>query len=134
MLLRRRVRGLSLVEVMLAVVFLGICASSILACVTTTSRRMREVEQREQVLAYLQTQIEALAASSRKLGSASSTSSSLTLSGISKQISFQKKVELVSGTTDLYKIEVTASWTASANLVDSPRTLTLTTFARTPYG
>lgn len=131
---RFRLRGLSLIEVMLAVVFLGICASSILACVTTTGRRMREVEQREQVLAYLQTQIESLASSARRSGSAVSTSSSLTLTGIAKPVTIEKKVELVSGNTDLYKIDVTAYWYDTVGAKDPSRTLRLTTFVRSPYG
>lgn len=119
---------------LLAVVFLGICASSILACVTTTGKRIREVQQREQILAYLQTQMESLSSSNRRVGVATTSSSSLNLSGISKQVTIDKKVELVTGTTDLYKVEVTANWNDTVSAKDTGRTMSLTTYVRSPYG
>ena len=120
---------------MLAVVFLGLCASSILTCVTSTARRLRETEQREQVLTYLETQIEALASSSRKTPPAAlNSTSSLTLTGISRQVTIDKVISLVPGTSDLYLVDLKATWYDTANMSDNQRVLRLTTYVRAPYG
>lgn len=120
---------------MVAVVFLGLCASSILACVTTSSRRLREVEQREIVLGYLRGQLESLAATSRKTtpsGLASTTSANL--AGIGQPITLDRKVTAVSGSTGLYLVDVSATWTVTASPEEPARTLRLTTYVRSPYG
>ncbi|HRK21376.1 MAG TPA: hypothetical protein PLX06_06190 [Fimbriimonadaceae bacterium] len=131
----RRIRGLTLAETLVAVVFLGLCASSILSCVTITSRRMREVEQREYVLGYVRSQLESLAATSRKTKpSGLSTTASTTITGIPKAVTVDKKVTAVAGTTDLFFVDVTASWTVSSAPDEPVRTLRLTTYVRSPYG
>lgn len=134
-LLGRVRRGFTLAEVLVAVVFLAICASSILACVTTTSQRIKEVAQREQVLGYTVTQIETLAASIRRsVPTPSTTVVNATLNEIPKQVSCERKVELVSGTSDLYLIDVKTTWTATSSAVNPTRVLRLTTYVRSPYG
>lgn len=132
---RRRIQGLTLAEVLVAVVFLGLCASSILSCVTTTARRLREVEQREIVLGYVRSQLEALAASSRKsVPTGLNTTSSATVAGIPKSLTLTRKVTAVSGTSDLFLVDVSAVWQLSASPNEPTRTLRLTTYVRSPYG
>jgi type II secretory pathway pseudopilin PulG len=124
-----------MVEVLMAVVFLGACASSILACVSATSTRMREVEQREVVLATVQSQMEAFVASVRRaVPTPSNSTVQASLPGISKQVSINRKIELLAGTTDVYLIDVTASWNATASKTDRAQVLRMTTYMRSPYG
>lgn len=132
---RRRVRGLTLIEVMVAVVFLGLCVSSILSCISVSSQRMREVEQRQVVLSYMQSQMESLSNSSRRTPPAAlNTTSNISLNGISQAVSVTKKATLVVGTTDLYFIDITANWNVTASRTNRSQTLRLSTYVRSPYG
>lgn len=132
---RRSVRGLTLIEVMVAVMFLGLCVSSILSCVSVSSRRMREVEQRQIVLSYMQSQMETLANTSRKTPPAAlNTTTSINLNGISKAVSITKKATLVVGTTDLYFLDITANWSVTASTSNRSQILRLSTYVRSPYG
>lgn len=96
---------------------------------------MREVEQREYVLSYVRSQIESMAATSRKTKPTGiSTTTSTTIAGIPKSVTVDKKVTAVSGTTDLFLVDVAASWTVSSAPDEPTRTLRLTTYVRSPYG
>ena len=132
---RCRVRGLTLIEVMVAVIFLGLCVSSILSCISVSSQRMREVEQRQVVLSYMQSQMETLASTSRKTPPAAlNTTTNITLNGISQAVSVNKKASLVVGTTDLYFLDITANWNVTASKTNRSQTLRLSTYVRSPYG
>ena len=132
---RCRVRGLTLIEVMVAVIFLGLCVSSILSCISVSSQRMREVEQRQVVLSYMQSQMETLASTSRKTPPAAlNTTTNITLNGISQAVSVNKKASLVVGTTDLYFLDITATWNVTASKTNRSQTLRLSTYVRSPYG
>lgn len=132
---RRFIRGLTLIEVMVAVVFLGLCVSSILSCISVSSQRMREVEQRQVVLSYMQSQMENLASSSRKTPPAAlNSTTNITLNGISQAVVITKKASLVVGTTDLYFIDITANWNVTASKTNRSQTLRLSTYVRSPYG
>lgn len=132
---RRFIRGLTLIEVMVAVVFLGLCVSSILSCVSVSSQRMREVEQRQVVLSYMQSQMENLSSSSRKTPPAAlNSTTNITLNGISQAVVITKKASLVVGTTDLYFIDITANWNVTASKTNRSQTLRLSTYVRSPYG
>lgn len=132
---RRFIRGLTLIEVMVAVVFLGLCVSSILSCVSVSSQRMREVEQRQVVLSYMQSQMENLSSSSRKTPPAAlNSTTNITLNGISQAVVITKKASLVVGTTDLYFIDITANWNVTASKTNRSQILRLSTYVRSPYG
>jgi len=132
---RRLIRGLTLIEVMVAVIFLGLCVSSILSCISASSQRMREVEQRQMVLSYMQSQMESLANSSRRTPPAAlNTTTNVTLNGIAQAVSVNKKASLVVGTTDLYFLDITASWKVTASKTNRAQTLRLSTYVRSPYG
>ena len=132
---RRSIRGLTLIEVLVAVMFLGLCVSSILSCVSVSAQRMREVEQRQVVLSYMQSQMESLSNSSRRTPPAAlNSTSSVTLNGIGKAVSITKKASLVVGTTDLYFIDITANWNVTASKTNRSQVLRLSTYVRSPYG
>jgi Tfp pilus assembly protein PilV len=133
---RHRIRALSLIEVLLAVVFLGICASSILTCVTATTQKMREVEQRAVVLAHCQALVESLSSSSRRaVPSPLNSTTGITLNGIPDAVTVTRKVQPVVGTSDLFLVEVIATWNRPTFAKTMPaQTLRLTTYVRSPYG
>ncbi len=131
----RRVRGLTLVELLLAITYLGLCASSILGCITAAAQKMKEIEQREAVLSYLTSQMEALTATARRPGATTlSNSINVTIAGVLKQVNVVRKIESVGGYPDLFYIEVTATWTVSSTRANRTQTLKLSNYARSPYG
>ena len=96
---------------------------------------MREVEQRQVVLSYMQSQMETLASTSRKTPPAAlNTTTNITLNGISQAVSVNKKASLVVGTTDLYFLDITATWNVTASKTNRSQTLRLSTYVRSPYG
>jgi hypothetical protein len=124
-----------LVELLLAVTYLGLCASSILGCITASAQKMKEVEQRRSVLNYVTSLMEGLAASTRRPGAASLTNvSNVTIPGIANQVQITRKIEAVAGHTDVFYIETTAVWTVSSTKTNRQQQLTLSTYVRTPYG
>lgn len=119
----------------MAVVFLGLCVSSILSCISVSSQRMREVEQRQVVLSYMQSQMENLSNSSRRTPPAAlNSTTNITLNGIGQAVSVTKKASLVVGTTDLYFIDITANWNVTASRTNRSQSLRLSTYVRSPYG
>jgi hypothetical protein len=96
---------------------------------------MREVEQRQVVLSYMQSQMESLANSSRRTPPAAlNTTTGITLNGIAKAVTVNKKVSLVVGTTDLYFLDITATWNVTASKTNRSQVLRLSTYVRSPYG
>lgn len=96
---------------------------------------MKEVEQREAVLGYVTSQVEAFAHAARKPGAVPSSSSfNASLAGITQPVSITRKIEAVSGNTDLFYVEVTGTWKVTSSKTNRYQSIQLSTYVRTPYG
>jgi type II secretory pathway pseudopilin PulG len=123
-----RRKGTTLAELLVATVFLGICAASILGAVTSAIAHTGQAERRSFALGAAEASIEALRASHISSSpSTGSTIDTIPLPG-GRSGTRTRVVALVSGYTDLYTVTVTLSWTESFG----PDTITIETLVRAP--
>lgn len=96
---------------------------------------MKEVEQRELVFASATSQMENLVASTRRPGGTTlSNSFSVPIPGLINPIVLSRRVETVVGHSDLFYVEVSATWTVSSSINDRGQTIRFATYVRSPYG
>ena len=96
---------------MVAVGFLGLGAIALLTCVNTAITNEGYSQRRAFILAAAQNQIDAVR-SNASFGTVStgSTVSSLTVPGLQSTATLTTTITLESSYTDLYLVDVTASW------------------------
>jgi Tfp pilus assembly protein PilV len=125
--------GTTLVELLVAVVFIGICVSALVACVSAGDKSSTNGRRRILMLAQARTEIE----KSRSLARAAALSPSVVsynaaTSGFTGSATLSKQTTLISGYTNLYKVTVTISWVERSYGVSRNDSLTLETWMRAP--
>lgn len=130
---QRVLSGTTLVELLVAVVFIGICVSSILACVTTSGKRSVYARRRMLMLAQARSEIERTKASGRTTAlTAGSTNTSAVVAGFTGTATLSKTIALISGYTNLYRVTVTVTWTERSVGVSRNDSVSLETWTRSP--
>ena len=125
---------MTLVELLVAVVFIGICVSSIISCVTNAAARAVYARRRVILLGYARSAIE----STRSSAKASALTTGLTMSvisgvpGFTGSATLSKNITLQSGYTNLYKVNVTINWTEKALGINRSDSMVLETYMRAP--
>jgi Tfp pilus assembly protein PilV len=128
-----RVRGTTLAELLVAVVFLAACTSAILGCVWSSQTQGGYASRRSAILAAVQAQIYAARAGARSSTLVvGTTTTQVTVSGLQSTVPVVTTVTLVSGYTDLYQVSVTATWTETAGSTTRTDKLTIATNVRSP--
>lgn len=108
---RGRLGGSSLIELLIAVIFLGIGATTIVSAVSTGATRALYAKHRETALALVQNQIDAVRITSRT--SSLTVGTTVTTGGASNipaGVTVTTTISLVSGYTNLYDVAITATW------------------------
>jgi type II secretory pathway pseudopilin PulG len=129
----RHLRGTTLVELLIAVVFLAICTSSILACVWNSQTQGTYANRRSAVLAAIQAQIYTARGQAR-LGSLTpgATTTPTAVQGLSSSLGVTTTISLWPGYTNLYLVTVSASWTEESRGVNRSDSLSISTLVRAP--
>ena len=129
-----RLGGTTLVELLVAVVFIGICVSSIVTCVTNAAARSVYGRRRILMLAQARAAIESSKASAKSSSLSTGTfiSALSGIQGFTGTATMTKTVNLVTGYTNLYKVNVTISWTEKALGINRSDSLVLETWMRAP--
>ncbi len=115
-------------EILIAVVFLAICASVILDAVWTGNLQAGYAMRRSRVMGLLQDQLEALRgyAASGSLATATATSTS-TPPGFVGPVSISGSISIETNSMTLYDVTVTATWTEEGSFGTRTDTATLST-------
>lgn len=123
-----------MVELLVAVVFMGICVSSIVASVQTSNKRDVYARRRILMLAQARASIEASRATARTTALTTGiTTANPVTAGFSGSASLIKTIALVSGYTNLYRVNIQISWTEpAAQGTDRSDSLILETWMRAP--
>lgn len=124
----RKTRGTSLVEILIAVVFLAVCASAILDAVWTGNLQASYAMRRTRVMGLLQDQLESLRgyAASGSLATATA-SASTTPPGFVGPVSISGTIHLETNSLTLYDVTVTATWTEEGSFGTRTDTASLST-------
>lgn len=121
-------KGTTLAELLVATVFLGICAASILGAVTSSIAHTGQAERRSAALGLAEASIEALRASSISSSPSTGTTVAIVTLPGGRSGTRTRVTALVGGYTDLYSITVTVAWTETFG-TDS---IVLSTLLRAP--
>lgn len=114
-----------MVELMLAVLLLSICASAIIQAVSQTGKRANMAGQKALILVEAQNWIENCRAKGKLRTLVAGTSSvQIAVTGVPFPVTRTTSISLVSGYTDLFKVSVTMSWNANTT-ADQSGSLTL---------
>jgi Tfp pilus assembly protein PilV len=130
---RKRMLGTSLAELLLVVVFLGICVGAVLGAVTSSTTRSVYAKRRVLALALARSEIDKVRALARTSTLATgSTFTSPSITGFGAAVSLQKSVSSVAGSTGVYRVSITVSWNERPNGVLRVDSLNLETYVRAP--
>lgn len=100
-----------MVELLMAVVLLSICAAAILNGVTLTGKRASLAAQKALILNEAQNWMESTKAKGKLRTLVAGTSSvSLSITGVPFQVQRNTSIALVPGYTDLYDVSCTMQW------------------------
>jgi hypothetical protein len=116
------------------VVFIGICVSSIVNCVTNAAARAVYARRRILMLGQARTAIESCK-STAKTSALTSGTTFFTLSGISGftgSATMTRTISLVSGYTNLYRVNISISWSEKALGINRNDTLVTEAWMRAP--
>ena len=123
----RLVRGTSLVESLVAVLIIAVCATPILTAVSSSQERLTEAQQRLIVLQEVQSELDNQRSKARTgLMVVQALVRELNLPTLSDPIEMETSVTLVSGYIDLFQVRITATWASGSSPVQ------LTTYMRCP--
>jgi len=132
---RERLDGTTLVELLVAVIFIGICVSSIITCVTNAAARSVYARRRVLILGQVRSAIEQSKSTAKTSAlTAGTTISVISVPGLTGNATMTKTVTVVSGYTNLYKVNVTASWTEKALGINRSDSMVMETWMRAPDG
>ena len=128
-----RLNGTTLVELLVAVVFIGICVSAILSCVTNAAARSVYARRRVLILGQVRTAIEQSRATARTTALAPGNSISvLSIPGFTGSATMTKTTSLVAGYTNQYKVNVTVNWTEKALGINRSDSMVMEAWMRAP--
>ena len=129
----RKARATTLVELLVAVVFIGICVSSIVACVETSNKRDVYARRRILMLAAARASIEKSRSQAKSAALTTGiTTASANTAGFTGSAILTKSITLISGYSNLYKVNVAVTWTEPAQGVNRSDSLILETWMRAP--
>ena len=131
---KRRRRGTTLAELLVAVVFLAICVSGIVACLVTSRRNASYSGRRAIALAAATSAIELARADAASGALAEGTGEPVAVPGIPGAASYRCAVSLVPGYSDLFQVTVGVVWKENRRGVERNDSLTLSTWMRSPDG
>lgn len=107
----RKLTGTTLVELLVCVIFLGLCSAAMLNAVGAASRQAAVAEEKLLALATAKNELAAKQAAARNgtlvVGSATSNPSD---TGIKYPVTVQTDVSPVTGYTDLYLVSARVTW------------------------
>ena len=125
--------GTTLVELLVAVVFIGICVSSIVSCVTNSAARSVYARRRILILGQARSALENSKSTAKTSAlTPGTTFSVVSVSGFSGSATLTKTISLVSGYTNLYKVNVSITWTEKALGMNRSDSMTMETWMRAP--
>ena len=126
----RKRLGTTLVELAVAVVFLAVCTTAILECVTGSQVRTSYLQRRSAALGAAQDKV----AKIRSTGARVALTPGTTVESAGSEISVSQTISLVPTYSDLYDVTVQASWADGERLRGAARTdtITLRTYVRAP--
>ena len=127
-----RQRGTTLAELLVAVVFLAVCASGILACLASSRHNAGYAGRRAIALATATSVIEGARSNAANGALVVGTSGPIPVAGIPAPASYICTVALVAGYTDLYEVTVNLTWTESTTRGSRGDSLQLVTRLRSP--
>jgi Tfp pilus assembly protein PilV len=128
-----RLGGTTLVELLVAVVFIGICVSSLIACVETSNKRDVYARRRILMLAQARASLEASRAAARTAAlTPGVTTANPVTAGFTGTASLIKTITLASGYSNLYKVNVQINWSEPAQGMNRADSLVLETWLRAP--
>lgn len=109
----RKRAGTTLVELLVCVIFLGLCSAAMLNAIAAAGKQASIAEEKLLALAVAKNELAAAQAAARQ-GSIveGSTESHPTDTGIKYPVVVLTTISLVSGHTDLYKVNSLVSWTS----------------------
>lgn len=108
---RRRVSGATLIEILIAVTFLAICAAVILQTVTASSGNSSYAFRRQQVLSALQSRIETVRGTSNSSSITAGTSSTnVAVPGIAEPVTLVTTIASRETSLTLWDVTVTGTW------------------------
>jgi Tfp pilus assembly protein PilV len=128
-----RLGGTTLVELLVAVVFIGICVSSIVSCVTNAAARSVHAKRRILILGQVRSAMESTKATAKT--SALTTGPTffvLTMPGFTGSATMSKTITLQSGYTNLYRVNITVNWTEKALGINRSDSMVMETMMRAP--
>ena len=128
-----RLGGTTLVELLVAVVFIGICVSSIVSCVTNAAARSVYARRRILVLGQARTQIEQCRSTAKTSAlTPGTTVLPMAITGFTGTPTMTKTITLISGYTNLYKVNISISWTEKSLGANRTDTVVMETWMRAP--
>ena len=114
-----------MVELLMAVLLLSICATAIISAISQTGKRASMAAEKTLILAEAQNWMESSKAKGKmRTLVAGNTSVQLTITGVPFPVTRATSIALVGGYTDLYRVSVTMTWNANTTR-DQSGTLTL---------
>lgn len=104
-------RATTLVELLVCVVFIGLCASAMLGAIGTSSRSSSVAEEKLIGLTLAKNQLDQARADARAgTLSTGTTTTNPTGTGIKYPVTVQRVISAVGGTADLFLVRATVSW------------------------
>jgi Tfp pilus assembly protein PilV len=128
-----RLDGTTLVELLVAVVFIGICVGSIVNCVTNAAARSVYGRRRILMFSVVRSEIERAKASAKSAAlTPGTTFFSVSMAGFTGSGTETKTIALISGYTNLYKVNISITWTEKALGINRSDLMTMETWTRAP--
>lgn len=113
-----------MVELLMAVVLLSICATAIISAVGQTSKRASLAAEKALILAEAQNWMETTRAKAKLRTIIPGTGSTvMTITGVPFSVTRATSVALAAGYTDLYNVSVTMTWNANTTRDQSGKIL-----------
>lgn len=128
-----RLNGTTLVELLVAVVFIGICVSSIVGSVTNAAARAVYARRRILILGQARNALEQCKATAKKSALTPGTTINIwSPTGFTGTATCTQTITLISGYTNLYKVNETVTWTEKALGINRSDSMVLETWMRAP--
>jgi Tfp pilus assembly protein PilV len=129
----RRLDGTTLVELLVAVVFIGICVTAIVNSVTNAGSRAVYGRRRILMLSVARAELERAKSTAKTTAlTPGTTFFSVNAAGFTGTGTETKTIALISGYTNLYKVTVSIAWTEKALGINRSDSLALETWVRAP--
>lgn len=129
---KNRARGTTLVELLVATVFLGLCVSAMLSSIAGTQSKADVAKWRAVALGFAQDALASVRSQGAAGTLAAGTATTSHTSAGSPTVTITKTVSLASGFTDLYAVRILATFTRDVAGNTRTESLQLDTYVRSP--